>query len=578
MFEKFEFEKLNLGSKINLGYLAVTAVIVLFVIVVSINIIRVIKNSDTVANQYNPEVFIMGELFDVYSEFLYCGNYYFATEDEDYYTQGSELANSFEIKIQDLRKLLNKAPEILIKDSIESFSKRLNKASRVFDSLNLCIKKEKSLKDYVYQENGEKLIELTKSLKRNFQSETRGWADATNFEIAILYMQRSDDFSSFEDDARQVLNRLNNSAQSSGSKQIVQDISKYFDEYISGMDLLLKETNKKETVYQLFKEQEQFLEDLNVLYYASSEAGGNNAIFVSRSLRVSIIILFLGLASSIVISYFLSKKLSESIVTPISSAISGLSNCSDNIKMASGGIENGSQELATGANEQASGFQNILLSLDEITSMTQQTTDNAKNARSFVQNSVQKAKDSQNVMTRLQNAVIEIQQASDETAQILKNIDDIASQTNLLALNAAIEAARAGEAGKGFAVVAQEVRRLAYRSAENAQKTAELIGSSQQSCTQGVKLAKETALVIEGISEDSGKIAELVDEITNAAEKQALGVSHIGSAIHNVKSVTQNNVNSSHELAESSKDLSAQAVQMDDLVSDLLGVVDGHEK
>jgi len=96
-------------------------------------------------------------------------------------------------------------------------------------------------------------------------------------------------------------------------------------------------------------------------------------------------------------------------------------------------------------------------------------------------------------MTRMTDAMNEINQTSSEIGKIIKTIEDIAYQTNILALNAAVEAARAGEAGKGFAVVADEVRNLASKSAEASKNTASLIESSSLSVKKGTGIVGETA-------------------------------------------------------------------------------------
>ncbi|MDO5292675.1 MAG: methyl-accepting chemotaxis protein [bacterium] len=78
-------------------------------------------------------------------------------------------------------------------------------------------------------------------------------------------------------------------------------------------------------------------------------------------------------------------------------------------------------------------------------------------------------------------AAIKESKKVEKIKELTNEILNISSQTNLLALNASIEAARAGEAGKGFAVVAEEIRVLADGSrdtANNIQALSEMVISA----------------------------------------------------------------------------------------------------
>ena len=291
---------------------------------------------------------------------------------------------------------------------------------------------------------------------------------------------------------------------------------------------------------------------------------GNTIIF-------AILIMLLSLA----IAFVYTSLFSRSVVVGLNKITGDLENNSEIIADVAQTSSSAINSLSETSGNQVSSFETISSSLNEITSMTKQTADNAKNADTLVRDSVDKANASQEAMNRLHKAVIEIQNSSNETAKILKDIDEIAFQTNLLALNAAVEAARAGEAGKGFAVVAEEVRNLAQRSAESAKKTADLIESSQRSSSQGVDLAEETANAIGKITEMSAKIAMIVTEITTAAAEQAKGVSQINTTIADMTQGTQDMSANLHDLSANSGNLSEQAGKMKELSEELVTIVDG---
>ncbi|KKL60391.1 hypothetical protein LCGC14_2205780, partial [marine sediment metagenome] len=140
----------------------------------------------------------------------------------------------------------------------------------------------------------------------------------------------------------------------------------------------------------------------------------------------------------------------RSLVKELTQIIRGLSEGSEQVSSAAGQVSAASQSLAEGSTEQAAGLEETSSSLEEMASMSKQNADNAQQANTLASEASKAAENGTTSMGKMNSAIQEIQKSSDETAKIIKVIDEIAFQTNLLALNAAVEAARAGEAGRGF--------------------------------------------------------------------------------------------------------------------------------
>jgi len=262
----------------------------------------------------------------------------------------------------------------------------------------------------------------------------------------------------------------------------------------------------------------------------------------------------------------------------ISNVIAKLKLSSQRINGASVQVSEASQHLAEGAGEQASSLEETSSSLDELASMTKQNSNNARQAKVMADDAQKATVNGQDSMERMSAAIVKIKTSSDETAKIMKTIDEIAFQTNLLALNAAVEAARAGEAGKGFAVVAEEVRNLAQRSAEAAKDTAVLIGESQKKAEGGVTVSEEVQDFLRGIEKSVEKLTQLNAEVSGASEEQARGIEQLNTAINQIDRATQSNAAMAEESASTSDELSSQAHKLNEMVNVLTSLVAGNEK
>ncbi|MFO7608354.1 MAG: Cache 3/Cache 2 fusion domain-containing protein [Candidatus Krumholzibacteriia bacterium] len=248
---------------------------------------------------------------------------------------------------------------------------------------------------------------------------------------------------------------------------------------------------------------------------------------------------------------------------------------SDHVAAASSQVAESGQAMASGASQQAASLQEISASLEELSTMTAGNAASARDTDQASGRAWQAATSGVAAMTRMSDAIGQIKQSSDETARILRSIEEIAFQTNLLALNAAVEAARAGDAGKGFAVVAEEVRNLAQRSAEAAQNTARLIATSKENADHGVQVAAEVGNFLAEIEGNVGTVKESISAVARASGEQADGIGQITTAITQLDQVTQSGAATAEESAAASEDLRHQADQVRAAVDELEAIVRG---
>ncbi|MGN0690993.1 MAG: methyl-accepting chemotaxis protein [Oscillospiraceae bacterium] len=258
----------------------------------------------------------------------------------------------------------------------------------------------------------------------------------------------------------------------------------------------------------------------------------------------------------------------NNIIGSMRNTLNNIDAASKQVSMGAGNVAQTAADLAAGVSDQTESVSRLNDDIAAIMDKVRESSSIADDARVLAGNAKERIEDSNREMEKLLKAMAEISAMSAETAKIVKTIDDIAFQTNILALNASVEAARAGAAGKGFTVVADEVRNLAGKSAEAANRTSKLISQTTEAIEAGAALADSTAGSLAEAVDNTISVDENISRISEFTREQARYMDEISENIRTITDVIGSTSGSTQSEAALSEELSGQAEMLDKLISE----------
>ncbi len=254
-----------------------------------------------------------------------------------------------------------------------------------------------------------------------------------------------------------------------------------------------------------------------------------------------------------------------------------------------------SGQVATAAHQQSEAASHMAATVEELTVSINHVGDRAQEADRLSSASGQLAQAGETVIARTVSDINTISATVNQAAERIRGLEthsqqianvvavikEVADQTNLLALNAAIEAARAGEQGRGFAVVADEVRKLAERTSSSTKEIAGTIDAMRVAAgdavtgmqgvvakvSVGVGHAQQANDAIKQIRGGSHDAVVRVEEIAVAIRQQGAATDNIAKQIERIAAMSEENHTAAANGAQAAETLEGLSTEMRRIVS-----------